>query len=340
MKEEEILKNKSLVDKYLNKKKYLCLFDAYFYNIDDLSIYIRLDYNNKNATYHINWVNLSSMDDKNVEFWINSTLLFPSMVDKIKNIIAKNGMVENYQDNDGINSKVIINSYLKEYEYNIKTFKFNRYIPNCWQFLADLLFIVFENMPRYIYPLFQIIIEKIIKPDTNCVFNFDFNNDNFDELFDKETIKIGKEYYKDSRIIFLEKETDFYKSVVCGSQNYLVSILIKDNTKEVQMSCNCPHDGFCKHIYATLLAIKNKEEYRYFKIAHVDDDKDLIDNLKNFNYLLCVGIVDDYFVVIDNFDFVYVPILKDGKLNFKIIEDDDKKTLEKQLNKYLKKHQK
>ena len=337
MNEKEILQRKDLVDKYLNKKKYLCLMDTLFYNVDDISIYIRLDYTKKNATYRINWVNLTTMEDKKVEYWLNTSLIYPSMVDKIKKLIADNGMVEDYIDKDKIDSKIIINSYLTDYKYNKKTFEFKRYIPKCWQFLADILLVLFEAMPRYIYPLFQITTEKLISPATNCVFNFDLKKDSIDTLFNEEIIQRGIKYYAEKRVLFLEKSDIFYNSVVSGSKNYLVSIINNEKTKEVQMTCNCPYDGFCKHIYATLLAIKNKEEHRFYKIARIDESKNIVDNLKIFNYLLCVGIVDDYFVVVQNFDFVFVPILENNKLNFKIVEDDDKKTLEKQLNKYLKK---
>ena len=340
MNEKEILQKKDLVDKYLNKKKYLCLLDAFFYNIDGISIYIRLDYNHKNATYKIDWVNLSAMEDNKVENWLNCNLLYPTMVDKIKGIIASNGMVDEYNDKSTFNSKVIINSYLKDYKYNINTFEFKRYIPNTWMFLADVLFIIFDGMPKYMYSLFQILIERIIEPDINCAFNFDLKKDNIDKLFYDEIIEKGKKYYKEKRVKFLEKQNDCYNSVVSGTKDYLVSIIYKEDTKEIQMSCNCPCESFCKHIYATLLAIKNKEEHKFFKISHIDDDKNIIDNIKNFNYLLCVGIVDDYFVIVDNFDFAFIPILKDNKLLFKIVEDDGKKSLEKALNKYLRKHQK
>ena len=339
MNEKELLQKKKLVDKFLKKKKYLCLLDALFYNVDGVSVYIRLDYNPKNSTYKIDWINLSSMEDKRVEHWINSNLIYPSMVDKIKGIIASNGITKDYNDNDKIDSKVIINSYLKDYECNRKTFEFHRYIPKCWKFLADLLLVIFDGMPKYLFPLFQITVEKIIIPDTNCVFNFDLKKDDIDKLFNYEIIQRGKKYYDDKKILFLEKTNDCYNSIVEGSQKYLVSIINKDKTKEIQMTCNCPCDGFCKHIYATLLAIKNKEEHRFYKIANYDDSN-IMDTVKNFNYLLCVDIVDDCFIVVDNFTLAAIPILKDNKLTFKVLEDDEKKTLEKKLNKCLKKYQK
>ena len=338
MNEKEILKKKDLINKYFNKKKYLCLFDMYFYNIDNLSMFIRVDYINKTQTYRVSWVNLGAMTSNKVEDWINSSLVYPSMIDKLRNIIANNGIVEDYVDKDNINSKVIINSYLINYETNKKRFEFKRYLPACWQFLADALFVIFDGMPKYTFPLFQIIIEKMIKPDINCVFVYDLEHNNFDELFENQIITRGRTYLKEDRILFLEKELDTYNSVVRGTQDYLVTITNKKETKEVQMTCTCPHNTFCKHIYATLLAIKNKKEKKFYKIAHIDDKKDIINNIKEFNYLLCVGILDDYFVVIDNLNFAFLPILSNNILNYKIVEDDDKKTLETDLNRYLKRH--
>lgn len=340
MEKKEILQKKELVDKYLNKRKFLCLLDVFFYNVENLSVYIRLDYNPKNATYLIHWINISAMEDNKIENWLNSNLIYPSLIDKIKNIIASNGIVEDYKEDLKIDSKVTINSYLKDYKYNRNTFEFNRYIPTCWMFLADVLLIVFEGMPRYMYSLFQILVEKIIEPSTNCAFIFDLKNGDINQLFEKQIIERGKKYYKEDRIKFIEKQDDCYSCIVRGTTNYLVSIINKEDTKEVQMSCNCQYEGFCKHIYAALLAIKSNDEHKFFKISYIDGDKSLIDNIKNFNYLLCIGIVDDFFVVVDNLDLAFIPILKDNKLLFKIVEDDNNKTLEKQLNKYLKKHQK
>ena len=63
----------------------------------------------------------------------------------------------------------------------------------------------------------------------------------------------------------------------------------------------------------------------------------MLDRIKNFNYLLCVDIVDDCFVIVEDFSYKFVNILDGKKLRFKIVEDDDNKTLEKKLKKYLKK---
>ena len=338
MNEKEILQRKELVDKYLNKKKYLCLFDMYLYNIDSLSFYIRLDYDKRVNTYRVNWINLSFMDDNKVESWLNTNLIYPSMVHEFKNIIASNGIVDDYIDNDDINSKVIINSYRTDYECNKRTFVFKRYIPNCWQFLADAIYILFESLPKYQYPLFQILVEKLIKPDINCVFAYDFEKDNVDNLFNKQTITKGKEDYKNNKVRFLEKKDNIYYSVISDKEEYLVTIINNKDTKEVQMTCNCNHNSFCKHIYSTLLAIKNNKENKFYKIARINNNKNVIDNLKEFNYLLCVDIVDDYFIVIDNLNYLLLPILENNKLLYKIIEDDKNKTLENKLNKYIKEH--
>lgn len=338
MKEKEMLQKKELVDKYLKKKKYICLFDIYFYNIDEVSLYMRLDYDKNSNTYRINIVNLSSMENKKVESWLNSNLIYPSMVHEFKNIIANNGIVEDYIDNDNINSKVIINSYLTDYEYTKKSFTFKRYIPKCWQFLAEALYILFDAVPRYQYSLFQILLEGLIEPDTNCVFKFDLEKDNIDNLFNKKDIISGKEIFDNKKVRFLEKVNNTYYSVISGKQEHLVSIINNYNNKEVQMSCNCFNQGFCKHIYATLLAIKNKKEKKFFKIAKINNDKNVIDNLKEFNYYLCADIVEDYFVVVNNLEYLLLPILDNKTLAYKIIEDDENKTLEKKLNSYLKKH--
>lgn len=338
MNEKEIIKKKELVDKYLKKNKYLCLFDTFFYNIDNLSLYLRLDYIHKTNTYRISWVNLGAMTSNKVEDWINSSLVYPTLVDNLKNVIGRNGIVKDYIDKDKIDSKVIINSYLKDYNCNKKTFEFKRYIPKCWEFLSEALFIIFEGMPKYLYPLFQIMIEKIIIPDINSIFVYDLKKDNYDELFSTKSIDDGINIYNSNKIKFIEKNNQIINSIICDSKDYLVTIINNEKTKEVQMNCSCQSNTFCKHMYATLYAMKNKKEIKFYKITHVDDEKNVIDNLKNFNYLLCIGIKDDYFMVVKDFKLLFLPIIQNNKVLYKIIEDDNKKSLEKQLNNYIKKY--
>lgn len=334
---EELLEKKKLIDKYFSKTKSKLLFDILFINIDNITLYIRLDLMTKANTFRLFWINLTAMNTKKVEDWVNTNLMYPSLVERFKNIMVSNRNIKDFIDKDKIDSKVIINSYFTDYETNARTFEFKRYIPKCWDFLADALFIIFDGMPRYLYPIFQIVVEKLIDPGKNCVFVFDLKKDKIDNIFDPVVISKGKEYYEHNKIVFIEKQDNTTYSVIKGTKDYVVSIISNNDTKEVQFTCDCEYPHLCKHIYATLLAMNKKEEKKFYKIAYVDSDKNIMDNIKNFSYFFCADIYEDYFVVIENNTFRLYPIIENNKLNFRIIEDDDKKYLERKLKAYLKK---
>ena len=335
---QELLNKRNLIDKYLKKNKHICLFDVLTIDVNNLSIYIRLDYVKTSNTYKVIWVNLTQMTSNKVEQWINSNLIYPSKVEEFKEIIASNGITKDYIDEDDIDASVIINSYITGYEFTKNTFEFKRYIPLCWSFLADALSIIFDAMPRYLYVEYQVLTQKLINPTHDSIFIFDLQKDNIDDLFDENIIKRGKEYFDNNRVTYIEHQKDTTYALVCGTQNYLTVVHYLDETKEMQMSCTCDCNFFCKHMYATLLAIKNKKEYKFFKIAYIDDSKSILDNLQNFNYFLCAGIYEDYFVIINNDNFEFINILDNNKLNFKIVEDDKNHTLEKELKEYLEKN--
>ena len=335
-----LLDRKNKIDKYLKRKKHLCLFDLFFNDLDKFVLYVRLDYVKTNNTYKVVWVNVTQMNSNRTEDWINMNLIYPSEVEKIKSYIAQNGITSDYEDDSNVNSKCIMNSYITNYENNRKTFEFNRYIPKCWEFLADVLYVLFEALPKYLYPEFQILIENLIQPKKDQIFVCDKEKDDIDDLFNDNTKITGADIYNQNRVTYIEKVKDVYYSIVSTDSNHLVSVYDIKETNEMQLSCTCENNEFCEHMYATLQAIKDNKEYKYFKIARIEDDKSLIDNINNFNYYLCAGIHEDNFVVILADSFQFLPILENGKLNYKIIEDDDKKTLEKELKKYLNKNKK
>jgi|GEM_PF-4210858 len=332
---DEIKEKKLKIDKILKKKKHMCLFDLTFNDQDQFKLYVRLDYVKTSNVFKVVWVNLGQMTSKKTEDWINYNLIYPNEVERFKEIIAKNGISEDYVDRDKVNAKCVINSYITDYEYNKKTFEFKRYIPKCWEFLADALYILFEAMPKYLHVEFQILIEKLIKPQENTIFVFDEETQNIDDLFDEKTIATGLALHKVGAISFIEKQDNVTYATIKVIENHLVSIYDLKDTKEKQFSCTCGKHIFCEHIYAVLTAIKNNEEKKFFKIAKVDSDKPLLDNISNFEYFLCPGIFQGNFVVILGDNFQLLPILVDNKLQYKIVEDDKDKNLEHALTTYL-----
>ena len=82
-----------------------------------------------------------------------------------------------------------------------------------------------------------------------------FNN--YQYLFDDSVKERGKNYYEQNKVISCHKDDNMYYSKVRGSQDVTYNITIEID-EEVKFTCDCPCEFECKHIYATLLAIKDK----------------------------------------------------------------------------------
>ncbi|MBS7250963.1 MAG: SWIM zinc finger family protein [Candidatus Freyarchaeota archaeon] len=69
----------------------------------------------------------------------------------------------------------------------------------------------------------------------------------------------GLRYYREGRVEKLDFVGNTVKAVVAGTHKYRVTIRLDDDFKA---RCNCPYegDGYCKHIVATLVALKNYQE--------------------------------------------------------------------------------
>ncbi|MEM2135636.1 MAG: SWIM zinc finger family protein [Candidatus Jordarchaeaceae archaeon] len=69
----------------------------------------------------------------------------------------------------------------------------------------------------------------------------------------------GLRYYREGRVEKLDFVGITVKAVVAGTHKYRVTIRLDDDLKA---QCNCPYegDGYCKHIVATLIALKNHQE--------------------------------------------------------------------------------
>lgn len=180
---------KKLIDKYYKKNKMEPIFSIFLENIDKIDMYIVLTYQIKDKTFRVNWCDLNIMENKNVGTWLNSNYIFPNKVDEFKNIIALNGNTVDFIDSDKIASNVTITSFITNYETNRKVFNFKRYLPPCWKFLSSALLIIFDNMPRVCFSFYQIMMEKIVTPEPNYLFNFDLKNDDINRLFESNIIE-------------------------------------------------------------------------------------------------------------------------------------------------------
>ncbi len=68
----------------------------------------------------------------------------------------------------------------------------------------------------------------------------------------------GEDYYESGAVLEIEEESPGeWIATVCGTENYEVTVSMEGN-EIIAWECDCPYDGnICKHVVATLLAIRD-----------------------------------------------------------------------------------
>ena len=78
----------------------------------------------------------------------------------------------------------------------------------------------------------------------------------FETLLNPTILDRGKAYFEKDAVFDLSGNNGVWSAMVQGSENYQVEIKLSGEMIDA-CSCDCPHDAdFCKHIVATLYAIK------------------------------------------------------------------------------------
>ena len=105
----------------------------------------------------------------------------------------------------------------------------------------------------------------------------------------------------------------------------------------MQVFCSCPCEFYFKHMYAVILAIRNMEFNRFYKIMYKNPDKSLLERVMEFNYFLCLGVLEQNLEIINNYgELELVPILDiNNKYNWEILEDSEDEKLTKQIKYFL-----
>ena len=116
-------------------------------------------------------------------------------------------------------------------------------------------------------------------------------NNKYDHLFDQNRIFYGQGIYMTHKIDNLSIDKDVVTSVVHGTTDYNVKIKFLPND-EIDVSCECPYhketNKYCKHIYATLIAVHMKD----IREERIKEFHDNIDKTKK--------IMEDYSKLIED----------------------------------------
>lgn len=142
-------------------------------------------------------------------------------------------------------------------------------------------------------------------------------------FFDSPTRQRSREYIN-NRIIIKEIDDDHVKANVIGTSVYDTEIKIINNI--VSLKCNCPVDGFCKHLYALIETIKIDisfsfpEKYKKYSISQEVDD-DTIAKFEELNEEYMSMEVDDLFDLFNGLSKVNINMMDLGIAPFYLNEE-------------------
>ncbi|MEG1892425.1 MAG: SWIM zinc finger family protein [Bacilli bacterium] len=329
---------------YRHYKKNIIFLELKIENYEYFSYYIRIDYIKKYKQFKLIWFDMNLMEDDDIEKYANYEYIPSIMVDYIKEMVEENESIYIDQKNNETEGKVslLVNARCKDgYYYSAQ---FLKYIPKDCDYIADIFFILFDHLPHKLCDLyFELnaeLTDTVEKYECQNKFKFNLFKDDLKSLFGDDVYNRGEEYFKESKVLFLEEQNGKYFAVVEGSTNYVVVIEYTEETNETQVHCSCPCEFFCKHVCAVILAIRKKKFKNFYKVAIKDDDATLIEMLTNFKYILCLSVQDNLIEIIDNtLNILFVEILDKNKVNnWVVLEDSKDKIIEKGLEEAVKKY--
>ena len=322
------------IKKYFKKHKNF--LELYFNNYENHNIYITINLTKKN-TYKLSWFDLDFMEKGRVEKYLSYEYIPEDLINYIKEKY-KNIDVPEYRvilEKDNI---VELNANIKTKERNNISITFNKYIPKELIQISELFIIIFDNLPRklqsFLFEIHAVLTGTVMNYEYGKEIDFDLFNGNLETVFPNKIIERGRKYYKEGLVINLEIVDGKYFSTVKGNRKYSSLIEYDKENKKMKMFCSYPCNFYCKHLYATILAIRNKSYKKFYKIVYQNPNINMLDNMTNSKYFLCLGTNNDNFEIIDQHgNIIEIPIIdNNGKCNWKIVDDIDNELSKKVKN--------
>lgn len=329
------------INKYFKSDKLFA--ELFLENYEEFNLYFRIDYIKKHKCYRLSWFDLNLMESYDIDKYISFEYVPLQIINHIKKYYSNLDLDnKEYYDKEKIKNKVhlYVNTQTKKNEYFETTFE--KYIPFEIKEVSDIISIILNTAPRKLQEfLFQLHAklngeESKYNYKTKIVFNI-FNED-IKSLFQSHIIERGEKYYNENKVLFLEKIDTRYFSVVAGNDNVYLNIIdFNDETNELSVHCSCPCDFYCKHLYASLKSIKEGKFRKFFKIRHINEKENMLVKYMTYDFIMCIGTLENNLLIVNNNGGLdAVSLLNDqGKLQWEIIEDSDKKELENKIKEIL-----
>ena len=312
-------------------KKYYNGIELFLINYEGLNLYIRIDKERYKNVYYLSYIDLNIMDKFNKKL-INRTIIPKQSVDYICDILINQIVKDNkvYKE-----SNIESDTDLVRFKANIDNIKynytFNLFIPSNIAFLSDVLGVIFSYMPHNLFELYNELNGALNHRENDYLyhkpFKFDLFKGKLDKIFDEKVINKGERCYKNHNIRFLELINNSYYAVIEDPNEGLYTCIIdydKDD-KMTTLACSCTNNYRCEHMYAVIEAIRNKEEYKYYKVRYVEENIDYYNKIFSNNYYLCLGIEEDrIFILYPNGEIQSLFLLdKNHKSMFEVVEDSE-----------------
>ena len=328
------------IKKHLKKDK--LYLELQLLNYEGYYLYIIINYIKKIDSYKLIWFDLEDLEDNKIDKYFSCEYIPNELINRINEKFEKYIVSSKY--NESMESKedvVKLKAYIKTKEDDSIDVSFHKFLPKSLAHLSDLFIMVFNNLPRklenFLFELLAKLTDSTTKYEYKKEFYFDLFKDDIDSIFAYQIRERGKKYYEDKTISYLEKIEDRYFAIVEDTEKYLVIIKYKKKKKIMQVYCSCPCEFYCKHIYAVILAVRNNEFNRFYKIMYKNPNESLLERIMSFDYFLCTGVIEQNLEIINNYgEIELVPILDiNNKCNWEVLEDSEDEKLLKQINEFL-----
>ena len=142
----------SYIEKYY--KDDTLFFAAYLNNYNNFHIYIRIDYIDKLKCYKLRWFDLDFVKDSKIVKYESSEMVEEDVIDTIEKLctVMSVDQKKNYWGKEN-NVGIYIDAKCKNSD-EVKI-KFYKYIPETQEALYQIMSIIFEIVPRKLYPFFE-----------------------------------------------------------------------------------------------------------------------------------------------------------------------------------------
>ena len=311
--------------KYLRKyfRRNQNIFELILIKYESINYYIRVDYNPSLKGYYLYSVDLDYLDKKKDKY-INRQFIKAESLNYVLDIYDTI-QYESFED-------IKFDTDIVELNMNGRTFKFNRYIPVKYYDLCACTLLAGLFMPSRLTTIFDELVAEIngvsYRYEYKKQFKFDIYKTDLDKIFSSDIIEEAENIIENDKIKFLEKFESGYLGFVEGHDNYayVIQIFYNEETKMTRMVTTCECVGYCKHMCAVLMAIREERFKNFYKIRMIRKNEDALERLLDIsNSLLCIGGFDDKIQVLDDrFNFVNIPVVNElGEKTFEIIEDNE-----------------